>query len=164
MTCMSLNGVPAVLAVLAAAIGAGAGPSDASGPVAREANDERRGGVVLRVKETPFGKVIHEKRSGLAAYLFTREKRGGKPRCYGGCADAWPPIKAKGGRPIAGSGVDQDKLGTVKRRRGGRMVTYDGRPLYFYVDDAPGTILCNDVFEFGGDWFVIGPDGEPASG
>ncbi len=44
------------------------------------------------------------------------------------------------------------------------MVTYDGRPLYFYVDDSPGTILCNDVFEFGGDWFVIGPDGEPASG
>ena len=122
---------------------------------------ERAGrGAVIRVRNAPYGKVLHEKRSGLAAYLFTKEKRGRGPRCFGACANAWPPIKTKG-RPIAGKGVDQDKLGTVARGSG-RMVTYAGRPLYFYVGDSPGQILCNDVFEFGGDWFVVGPDGGPA--
>lgn len=158
-----------VTLLTSAVLSATAAPASATAVAAAAGGDgaghdrQRHRGVVLRVRDTPFGKVLHEKKSGLAAYLFTREKRGGKPRCYGGCADAWPPIKTKG-RPIAGSGVSQNKLGTVKRRRGGRMVTYDGRPLYFYVDDSPGVILCNDVFEFGGDWLVIGPDGEPASG
>ena len=152
-------------AVVAAAIGAPqpAALAPAAAPAETVAADdaaakEWRRGPVMRVRDSEFGPVLVEKRTGLAAYAFTREKQGGKPRCYGGCADAWPPIKAKG-KPRAGSGVDQGLLGTAKRRNGGRIVTYDGRPLYFYVDDSPGVILCNNVFEFGGDWLVIGPDG-----
>ena len=132
-------------------------------PAGASRSDRGRRGVVLRVRNTPYGKVLHDKRTGLAAYLFTKEKRGGKPRCFGNCARAWPPITTKG-RPIAGKGVAQGKLGTVKRRGGGRMVTYAGRPLYTYVADSPGQILCDDVYEYGGDWFVIGPDGSPAKG
>jgi predicted lipoprotein with Yx(FWY)xxD motif len=151
-------------AVVAAAIGAPqpAALAPAAAPAetvaAADSAAKKRRGPVIRVRDSEFGPVLVEKRSGLAAYAFTLEKQGGKPRCYGGCADAWPPIKAKG-KPRAGRGVDQGLLGTAKRRNGGRIVTYDGRPLYFYVDDSPGVILCNNVFEFGGDWLVIGPDG-----
>jgi hypothetical protein len=42
-------------------------------------------------------------------------------------------------------------------------VTYAGHPLYYYVDDPRGEVLCNDVEEFVGLWLVIGPGGDPAS-
>jgi hypothetical protein len=41
-------------------------------------------------------------------------------------------------------------------------VTYAGQPLYYYVHDAPGEILCHDVAEFGGLWLVVRPNGRPA--
>jgi hypothetical protein len=32
--------------------------------------------------------------------------------------------------------------------------------LYYYVGDRqPGQILCQDVFEFGGTWLVVRPNG-----
>jgi predicted lipoprotein with Yx(FWY)xxD motif len=47
-----------------------------------------------------------------------------------------------------------------RRADGRRPVTYAGRPLCYYVGDRrPGQILCQDVFEFGGDWLVVRPSG-----
>ena len=117
--------------------------------------------AVLRLRNTRFGKLIHEKRSGLVAYLFSADRRDAS-RCYGSCAKAWPPIKSSS-RPLAGKGIKQRHLRTLKRRGGARQVAYKGRPLYFYVDDAPGLILCHDVFEFGGLWSVVTRSGKPAA-
>ena len=97
--------------------------------------------------------------TGLVAYLFTRDKRS-KSKCSGACAKAWPPIKTRR-RPVAGNGLRQADVGTTKRRGGARMVTYKGHPLYFYEHDGPGEILCNDVVEFGGSWFVVNKKGKP---
>jgi predicted lipoprotein with Yx(FWY)xxD motif len=96
---------------------------------------------------------------GQAVYLFDREESK-ESECYGDCARAWPPVLTKG-RPVAGKGVRKRLLGTTRRRNGKRQVTYDGRPLYYYVDDAPGRVLCHNVREFGGLWLVLRPDGEP---
>jgi hypothetical protein len=41
------------------------------------------------------------------------------------------------------------------------MVTYKGHPLYFYEHDVPGEIFCNNVSQFGGDWFVVNKKGKP---
>ena len=114
----------------------------------------------LELVKTRFGKVIHETRSGLVAYLFTKDRRR-KSRCTGRCAKAWPPIKTKRA-PLAGDGIRRSRLGTIRRRGGAKMVTYRGRPLYFYEHDSPGQILCHDVREFGGDWFVVKRSGKPA--
>jgi predicted lipoprotein with Yx(FWY)xxD motif len=94
-----------------------------------------------------------------ALYLFTRDPRR-KTRCYGACADAWPPFYAKG-RPRAGRGVDRDLIGTIERRDGRRQVTYKGQALYFYVDDPRDQVLCNDVVEFGGTWYAVDAKGNP---
>jgi hypothetical protein len=43
---------------------------------------------------------------------------------------------------------------------GRRQVAYAGRLLYYYVKDRrPGQILCQNVFEFGGNWLVVRPSG-----
>jgi predicted lipoprotein with Yx(FWY)xxD motif len=62
---------------------------------------------------------------------------------------------------VAGQGVRADLLGTTRRRDGSRQLTYRGRPVYYYVADSPGRMLCQDVTEFGGRWLVIRPDGTP---
>jgi predicted lipoprotein with Yx(FWY)xxD motif len=55
--------------------------------------------------------------------------------CFGLCAQFWQPVLTSG-RPEGGTGVDQDALGTIARPDGTRQVTYHGRPLYLFADDA----------------------------
>jgi predicted lipoprotein with Yx(FWY)xxD motif len=140
---------------------AGDGGGAARGEVAAEggapaAKPPRGPRVILR--DSQFGPVLFDGHNR-ALYLFTRDPRR-KTRCYGACADAWPPFYAKG-RPRAGRGVDRDLLGTIERRDGRRQVTYKGKALYFYVDDPRGQVLCNDVFEFGGTWYAVDAKGNP---
>ena len=117
-------------------------------------------GAKLKVIDSEFGAVVANAK-GEALYLFDREQRG-RSECYGACAAAWPPVLTKG-KPRAGAGTDPSLFGTTKRRNGKLQVTYAGQPLYYYVGDSPGTILCHDVEEFGGTWLVIEADGSPAA-
>jgi predicted lipoprotein with Yx(FWY)xxD motif len=117
-------------------------------------------GVRIKAVDSDYGSVVADGR-GEALYLFDKE-RAGKARCYGSCAVAWPPVLTKG-RPTAGAGARRGLLGTTRRADGKLQVTYDGRPLYRYVGDSPGVILCQDVAEFGGTWLVVQPDGHPVS-
>jgi predicted lipoprotein with Yx(FWY)xxD motif len=56
----------------------------------------------------------------------------------------------------AGAGAQAALLGTRRRRDGTLQVTYAGHPLYFYIGDRrPGQVLCQDVEEFGGRWYVV---------
>jgi predicted lipoprotein with Yx(FWY)xxD motif len=139
--------------------GDGAAPSliaarDASRPSARG------GGPRVEVVDSDYGRVIADGK-GEALYLFDREKRG-RSACYGDCAKAWPPLLAEAGGPVAAEGARQGLLGTTRRRNGKLQVTYAGHPLYYYVHDTPGEILCHDVAEFGGLWLVVRPNGRPA--
>jgi predicted lipoprotein with Yx(FWY)xxD motif len=62
-------------------------------------------------------------------------------------------------RPQAGEGVDPAKLGTIKRKDGKLQVTYNGMPLYLWVNDkAPGDTTGQNV---NGVWFVVNAAGEP---
>jgi predicted lipoprotein with Yx(FWY)xxD motif len=127
---------------------------DGAGRAADEAAARR--GPLVTLRDSQFGPVLFDGRNR-ALYLFTRDPRN-RTRCYGACAEAWPPFYAKG-RPRAGRGVDRDLLGTIKRRDGRRQVTYKGQALYFYVDDPRGQVLCNDVVEFGGTWYAVDAKG-----
>jgi len=119
-----------------------------------------RPGRKLTVVDSEYGPVIADAR-GEAFYLFAKE-RSRRSECYDACAVAWPPVLTKG-KPRAGAGVDPSLLGTTRRRNGKLQVTYRGHPLYYYVDDSPGTILCQDVSEFGGRWLVVKPNGSPVT-
>jgi predicted lipoprotein with Yx(FWY)xxD motif len=113
----------------------------------------------LTVRSTRFGSILFDGR-GRALYAFTRDPRGGRSTCYGSCAKAWPVYFA-GGRLLAGKGVKRSLIGTTKRRDGRRQITYDRRPLYYYVSDVkPGQVTCQNVDEFGGLWLVVRPSGK----
>jgi predicted lipoprotein with Yx(FWY)xxD motif len=59
----------------------------------------------------------------------------GHGRCQALCEQYWPPVLSSG-PAVAGSGVDQHALGTRMRPDGSWQVTYEGRPLYLFADDA----------------------------
>ena len=123
------------------------------------AADRAQTGATLTVRSTRFGSILFDGR-GRALYAFTRDQRGGSSQCNGACAKKWPVYFAKG-RPRAGTGARQTLVGTTRRRDGQRQITYNGRPLYYYVGDkSPGQILCQNVNEFGGTWLVVHANGQ----
>ena len=160
---LPLAALAAIVAGCGGGGGTGEGKSEATGEVVGTdakvsfaAAAAKPNGKRIKVVGSQFGRVVADGR-GEALYLFDKEG-GPKSKCYGDCAAAWPPVLTKG-RPSAGPGAKSRLLGTIRRANGKRQVTYAGHPLYYYVHDAPGTILCHDVFEFGGTWLVLGPRG-----
>lgn len=120
--------------------------------------DVAKPGIGITTGESQFGEILFDE-DDRAIYYFDKEKTV-ESECYGACAAAWPPVLTEG-RPVARRGARDALLGTTERRDGSTQVTYDGRPLYYYVDEPPGQVLCHNVDEFGGLWLVIRPDGAP---
>jgi predicted lipoprotein with Yx(FWY)xxD motif len=113
--------------------------------------------ATLTVRNSNYGRILFDG-SKRALYAFTGDRRGGPSRCYGACAAAWPPYIVSGA-PRVGAGTKRSLYGTVRRRDGKRQLTYRGWPLYRYVHDPVGQVLCQNVFEFGGLWLVVRPTG-----
>jgi predicted lipoprotein with Yx(FWY)xxD motif len=124
-----------------------------------EPDGTQRTGTVVTTADSDYGRMLFDK-SGQAIYLFDRE-RSSRPRCYGACAEAWPPVLTKG-EPRATGRTKQRLLGTTSRSDGSSQVTYAGHPLYYYAHEDKGEVLCHDVEEYGGVWLVVQPDGQPA--
>lgn len=62
-------------------------------------------------------------------------RNGNDQSCQSFCALIWQPVLTAG-RPDAGKGVDQHALGVVVRPDGTHQVTYHGKPLYLFINDA----------------------------
>ena len=85
-------------------------------------------------------------------YYWTAEtKAGGKIRCTGQCAVAWPPVYVKGTVQKHIKGVAAT-FGTIKRGTK-RQLTINGLPAYTYHHDPAGVVLCDDV----NGWFAVRP-------
>jgi predicted lipoprotein with Yx(FWY)xxD motif len=137
-----------------AAQGAAAADRKASG-----GGDEAQAGAGTEVvaADSQYGSVLFDAQRQVV-YLFDKETSD-TSRCYGACAEAWPPVLTEGD-PRAGDGVEAKLLGTTGRDDGSTQVTYNGHPLYYYVDDPQGEVLCHGVEEFGGVWLAVDPGGE----
>jgi predicted lipoprotein with Yx(FWY)xxD motif len=128
-------------------------------PPAAGLRNARRATATQGHDPTRYGPIVVD-RGGRTLYLFTRDT-GRASRCSGACARAWPPALAHG-RLQAGRGTRRSLLGTIRRRDGGRQLTYAGHPLYRYAPETrAGQILCQNVTEYGGVWLVVDPDGTP---
>jgi len=119
--------------------------------------EQTAAGAEIKVAGSQYGSILFDS-SDQAIYLFDKE-RSATSQCYGACAEAWPPVLTEGD-VRAGDGVEAKLLGTTERDDGSVQVTYNGHPLYYYVEDPPGEVLCHNVEEFGGLWLVVEPGGQ----
>jgi len=108
------------------------------------------------------GKVLVNSK-GFALYSPAQEQ-GGTIRCTGSCTSIWVPLTIKG-TPSGPAGL---KLGTIMRPDGRTQVTFNGKPLYVFVEDSsPKSVSGNGVSDnFGGKaftWHVASP-GKTSSG
>ena len=109
---------------------------------------------VQTAEDPTFGTILTDS-AGMSLYLFTDDERN-KSNCSGGCAVAWPPLLTTGD-PVAGDGVNQRSLGTIDRDDGSTQVTYNGWPLYYFMNDNdPG-----DTAGQYGTWFLVSISGGP---
>jgi predicted lipoprotein with Yx(FWY)xxD motif len=113
-------------------------------------------GTRITVRSSEFGRMLFGP-DRQAIYIFQRDRRN-RTNCHGECARLWPPVYTRGA-PVAGRGVRESLLGTIRRRNGRRQVTYNGKPLYYYAHEGPGQVLCHNVNLNGGLWWVVGPNG-----
>ncbi len=105
-----------------------------------------------------FGYILAD-RSGRTLYLFDPDDPG-VSNCSGNCALNWPPFLTARS-PIDIGGIDTGQLGTTTRSDGYTQVTYNGFPLYYWVNDvAPGD---TDGQTVGTVWWVLDGNGNKIS-
>jgi predicted lipoprotein with Yx(FWY)xxD motif len=119
-------------------------------------------GVVITTKTGSDGTYLADS-TGRAVYLWVKDPMG-KSVCSSACAGAWPPVPANGTVTASGSAQASD-LGTITRDDGTKQVTYDGRPLYYYVgDSSPGQTNGQGSDNFGAKWWLVTPSGTSVTG
>ena len=98
---------------------------------------------------------------GMALYTNDMDK-GTNIACTDECATEWIPLTAQG-QPSSSDSAVESKLGTVKRPDGTSQVTFDGLPLYTFVEDSAGKVNGNGESDsFGGTnftWTVASTNG-----
>jgi predicted lipoprotein with Yx(FWY)xxD motif len=103
-----------------------------------------------------LGKILVDEK-GRTLYLFQKDT-GTTSECTGGCAAAWPPLRASD--PVAGTSLTASKLATTSRSDGQPQVTYNGHPLYLYsADQKPGDANGQGLNAFGALWYAVSDNG-----
>jgi predicted lipoprotein with Yx(FWY)xxD motif len=78
------------------------------------------------------------------------------PACAGQCLSNWPPLVLSSGDP--GSGASLPGKLTVAMTPNGRVVLYNGHPLYTFVRDKTSNDANGEgINAFGGTWHVATP-------
>jgi predicted lipoprotein with Yx(FWY)xxD motif len=152
-----------------AACGGGGGatqssPSPSSGRGENPAPPARSGGrpAIVGVGRSGLGRILVDSQ-GRTLYLFKADSATASA-CDGACATAWPPLLAHGNPSVAG-GLNPSLVSTIHRPGGGRQLSYNGHPLYLFVDDQkPGDVKGQGVTAFGALWYALSRDGNQVSG
>jgi predicted lipoprotein with Yx(FWY)xxD motif len=112
--------------------------------------------TMVATASTSLGTILVDG-SGMTLYMYTKDTQGaGASTCEGECLAAWPALV---GMPGAGTGVDAGKLGSFTRADGTTQASYNGWPLYFWVQDkVPGDTTGQGVNNV---WYVLDAQGEP---
>jgi predicted lipoprotein with Yx(FWY)xxD motif len=143
-------------------VGLGVAVAVAAAVLAVGASAAAGGGTTVSVRGSAYGNILSGP-GGLVVYMFAPDRRS-KSTCYGTCARSWHPLLTKG-KPVAGSGVKANLLGTTTRKDRSVQVTYNGHPLYFDnmtgESHTAGEIGCQHLNVNGGIWLIVKPNGQP---
>ena len=93
--------------------------------------------------------------SGLTLYTLSSDTASGSV-CTGGCLANWPALVVAPGGSVSGPASATGTFATITRAdTGATQVTYNGRPLYYFVHDtAAGQTNGQGITAFGGVWEV----------
>jgi predicted lipoprotein with Yx(FWY)xxD motif len=144
----------AILSVLAIGLAACGGSSNSSDPTTAASSGGGSANTVSTKSISGTGDVLVDS-SGAALYTNDMDTAT-KIACTGQCLTEWVPVAAPSqGEPSSSDSAVQAKLGTAKRPDGSTQVTFDGMPLYTFVEDHPGQATGNGFADsFGGVNFV----------
>jgi len=113
--------------------------------------------AIVKTRPTALGFVLVDGQDR-TLYRFLKDKSR-RSRCWGVCAQEWPPTTTAG-PPSAAGRAKTSQLSTVRRAGGARQVDYAGHPLYrFSLDSGPGKTSGQGIEAFGGRWYVVAPSG-----
>lgn len=87
---------------------------------------------------------------GLTLYYNTHDTAT-TTSCSGGCASAWPPLKASSATALTSSTTLSGKL-SIASNANGSQVEYNGHPLYTFASDTAAGQTSGEGI--GGIWFV----------
>jgi predicted lipoprotein with Yx(FWY)xxD motif len=147
--------VPVAAGLLAAACGSAAASQSSGSQPAGSASGAATGTVIVA---HPGSGGTFLTSGGRSVYLWAADGMN-KSNCSGACAGAWPPVMAHG-KLTASNGAKPSDLGTIARPGGGKQVTYDGHPLYFFAGDSgPGQTHGQASDSFGARWWLVAPAG-----
>src|SRR5215211_8498119 len=118
--------------------------------LAQAAGEARK--PAIRYVDDRFGAILATPKKQALYYWSVEKQAGGKIRCTGECARAWPPLivasKAAVPRKIAGiSGT----FSTIRRPDRRLQVTHNGVAVYTYAHEGPTQVLCDNA----NGWFVV---------
>lgn len=131
-----------------------------SGSSAATSSSAAASGVTVSAKSISGVGTVLVNSKGQTLYIFVPDDAK-KVTCTSGCASIWPPLALTGSeKAVASGGVKQALLGSDPNPSGGSVVTYNGWPLYTYVQDvSPGQDTGQGINSSGGLWYVISPSG-----
>lgn len=110
-------------------------------------------GTQVKLGSTSHGRVLVGP-AGRTLYDLTADGKN-ISHCNALCRSFWPPLMTSG-KPRAGAGIVASKLGQTSAHQ----VTYNGRPLYYYLGDSkPGQTSGENVHSFGGAWYLVNAKG-----
>jgi predicted lipoprotein with Yx(FWY)xxD motif len=148
----------AAVPLLAIAASCGSG-SDAATPATAATGQP----ATVDVATNPDLGTILVDSQGRTVYLFEKDS-GTTSECSDACAVAWPPVLTSG-QPTAGMGATASLIGTTKRSDGQTQVTYNGHPLYTFVNDQKaGDTNGEGVTAYGAKWYALSASGSEVTG
>jgi predicted lipoprotein with Yx(FWY)xxD motif len=146
---LALSALPAFAGLAIAVSGCG-GRASAGGSATTSSS-----GMTVALKHVGgVGNVLVDSK-GVALYSPEQESNG-MVLCKGSCTSIWVPLTLSAGAKPTAAGQLNTMLGTVHRPGGGVQVTYNGKPLYTFVEDtSAGMVTGNGVMDrFGGQQFT----------
>ena len=153
---------PARIAAALLILAALSGCANSAGQPSAAATAASGAKVTIMARALPTVGTVLVTSAGYALYMFQPDNRRAVT-CTAVCAATWPPLKLPSGATlVAGPGVKSSLLGTDPDPSGGRVVTYNGWPLYTYTGDVQSGQATGQAIDLnGGEWYVLQPSGTP---
>ncbi len=133
-----LSGLGAI-ALLAAACSSNGSATSTTATTSTSSGSARTTAIVKVMTVPTYGAILTDS-SGKPLYTLSGT-------CTGSCASAWPALTVPASTKPTGTGVT-GTLSTVKQADGSYQVTYNGSPVYTFVQDSSGHVTGQGVAGF----------------